>query len=67
VKYLARAFAPQVLIGLVGGLVLTLLFLWLAVAGSAVPPAPHNVPVAAVDPDQRSPGWPAGCSAAAST
>ena len=49
-KYLARAFAPQILIGLSGGLVLTLLFLWLAVAGSAVPPAPHNVPVAAVGP-----------------
>lgn len=49
-KYLARAFAPQILIGLVGGLMLTLLFLWLAIAGSAVPPAPHNVPVAAVGP-----------------
>jgi hypothetical protein len=49
-KYLGRSFAPQVLIGLAGGLVLTLLFLWLAVAGSAVPPAPHNVPVAAVGP-----------------
>jgi hypothetical protein len=47
-KYLSRSFAPQVLIGLVAGLVLTLLFLWLAVAGSAVPPAPHNVPVAVV-------------------
>lgn len=49
-KYLSRSFAPQVLIGLVGGLVLTLLFLWLAIAGSAVPQAPHNVPVAAVGP-----------------
>ena len=49
-KYLPRSFAPQILIGLVGGLVLTLLFLWLAVAGSAVPQTPHNVPVAAVGP-----------------
>ena len=49
-KYLTRFFAPQVLIGLVGGLVLTLLFLWLVEAGSAAPQTPHNVPVAAVGP-----------------
>jgi hypothetical protein len=49
-KYLSRSFAPQILVGLVGGLVLTLLFLWLAIAGSAVPQTPHNVPVAAVGP-----------------
>jgi hypothetical protein len=49
-KNLSRSFAPQILIGLVGGLVLTLLFLWLAVAGSAVPQTPHNVPVAVVGP-----------------
>jgi len=49
-KYLSRSFAPQILVGLVGGLVLTLLFLWLAAAGSAVPRAAHNVPVAAVGP-----------------
>jgi hypothetical protein len=49
-KYLSRSFAPQILISLIGGLVLTLLFLWLAVAGSAVPQTPHNVPVAAVGP-----------------
>jgi hypothetical protein len=47
---LSRTFAPQILIGLMGGLALTLLFLWLAIAGSAVPPAPHNVPVAVVGP-----------------
>jgi hypothetical protein len=47
-KYLTRLFAPQILIGLVGGLVLTLLFLWLVEAGSAAPQTPHNVPVAAV-------------------
>ena len=49
-KYLSRSFGPQILVGLVGGLVLTLLFLWLALAGSAVPQTPHNVPVAAVGP-----------------
>jgi hypothetical protein len=49
-KYLSRSFAPQILIGLVGGLVLTLVFLWLAVAGAAVPQTPHNVPVAVVGP-----------------
>jgi hypothetical protein len=49
-KYLSRSFAPQILIGLMGGLVLTLLFLWLAAGGSAVPRTPHEVPVAAVGP-----------------
>ena len=49
-KYLSRFFAPQILIGLVGGLVLTLFFLWLVAAGSAAPQRPHNVPVAAVGP-----------------
>jgi hypothetical protein len=49
-KYLTRLFAPQILIGLVGGLVLTLFFLWVVAAGSAAPQSPHNVPVAAVGP-----------------
>jgi hypothetical protein len=49
-RYLTRLFAPQILIGLIGGLVLTLLFLWLVEAGSAAPQTPHNVPVAAVGP-----------------
>jgi hypothetical protein len=49
-KYLTRSFAPQILIGLIGGLVLTLLFLWLVAVGSAAPQTPHNVPVAAVGP-----------------
>ncbi len=49
-KYLTRSFAPQILIGLIGGLVLTLFFLWLVAAGSAAPQTPHNVPVAAVGP-----------------
>src|SRR6516225_6363928 len=49
-KYLSRSFAPQILISRIGGLLLTLLFLWLALAGSAVPQTPHNVPVAAVGP-----------------
>jgi len=49
-KYLTRLFAPQILIGLIGGLVLTLLFLWLVEAGSAAPQTPHSAPVAAVGP-----------------
>jgi hypothetical protein len=49
-KYLTRFLAPQVLVGLIGGLVLTLFFLWVVAAGSAAPQSPHNVPVAAVGP-----------------
>jgi hypothetical protein len=49
-KYLTRSFAPSILIGLIGGLVLTLFFLWLVAAGSAAPQSPHNVPVAVIGP-----------------
>jgi len=47
---LTTYFPRQVLLGLIAGIPLTLLFLWLVGVGSATPQKPHNVPVAAVGP-----------------
>ena len=65
-KYLTRSFAPQILIGLIGGLVLTLFFLWLVAAGP--PPRRRRTTSRSRRSDlgQRSTSWPRGCSAAAS-
>jgi hypothetical protein len=42
--------SAPIVIGLVGGLLATLLFFWIAAEGSAVPEKPHHVPVAVVGP-----------------
>jgi len=39
-----------ILVGMLGGLVATLFFYWVAVEGSAVPQHPHKVPIAVVGP-----------------
>lgn len=45
-----RLLSVPIVIGLVGGLLATLLFFWIATEGSAVPEVPHQVPVAVVGP-----------------
>jgi len=45
---LSRLLPTGVVVGLVGGLVLTLVFVAITMEGSAIPEKPHNVPVAVV-------------------
>ena len=47
---LTRAIPPAVLVGLLGGLVATLFWVFVTTEGSAVPQKPHHVPVAMVGP-----------------
>jgi hypothetical protein len=47
---LTRPLSLPLVVGLTGGLAVTLFWLWVTAAGSASPQKPHHVPVAAIGP-----------------